>query len=147
MESIEFSTTKSSSLKFVPEAEKSSQETIIQSRFGLLIEKHGRETEYFGTRSVTLGHIDPEMLRIPNKYSKVNISSICTEKTLISEYKFKLFSRHIAIVFLQSTEEVKRKVYVRPAKPSNVIERISAHAGSILKVIEQQYGLAESSGY
>ena len=133
--------------EIVPETDYVSRGTVPESRFVLTIKNHGEESEYFKARLVILGHLDPDKPRVVSEAPIVLKSSIRLLLTIISSYRFPVWSRDITLAFFQSKEILKRDVYVRPPEGENVLQQIGAPAGSILKAVKPQYGLAESPGY
>ena len=91
--------------------------------------------------------MDPDKPRIVNEAHIVLRCSIKLALTLIAAHGFELWSRDITLAFLQSKDKLKRDAYVRPSKGEDVLERIGAPSGPILKAVKPQYGLAESPGY
>ena len=112
--------------KIVPESNIEADGAVLRSRLVLTIKNSGEESEYFKARLVILGHLDPDKPRVVNEAPTVNKSSIRTVLTLIASFGFNLFPRDISLAFLQSKDELKRNVYVRPPKGSNVLQTIGA---------------------
>ena len=138
---------KMGTFKFVPESSISKNGTLLHSRFVLTIKNFEEPNQYFKARLVILGHVDPEKPRVVNEAPTVLKSSVRLVLTLIASHSFTVWSRDITLAFIQSKENLKRDVYVRPPKGENILSKIGAPPGSILKAIKPQYGLAESPGY
>ena len=66
---------------------------------------------------------------------------------MIASHDFYIWSRDIASAFIQSKGNLKRVVYVRETKDEQILDRMGAPSGSIVKAIKLQYGLAEAPGY
>ena len=72
---------------------------------------------------IILEHVDPEKSRVVDEAPTVIRSSIRLSLTLIASLGFNLLSRDISVAFLQSKDELKIDVYVKPPKDQNVLRK------------------------
>jgi hypothetical protein len=120
--------------------------TIVPGRFVLAIKtadgsaSGNSGSEILKARFVLGGHRDRDKFKLVHNSTTLKQSSIRIITALASILGFRMWSTDIKQAYLQSAEDLKREIYVRP-------DVMKLPPDELLQVVKPLYGLADSGDY
>ena len=130
--------------EIVPAKDIPTGSVVLGSRFVLVVKEPDSANPRRKARFVILGHKDPEKGRIVHEAPTVTKASIRVLLILSRIHNYPVWSRDVKQAFVQSKENLKRDVYIRPPRNQSVLETLGAEPNSALRAIKPLYGLPEA---
>lgn len=114
---------------------------ILTGRFVLCIKNVNIDQELYMARFVVQGQKDKEKKFIVHDSTNLRQSSTRLLVAIAAIFGFRIWSHDIKQAYLQSSQTLMRKVYLKPSKEFEVSE------GELLELLKPLYGLFDSGDY
>ncbi len=114
---------------------------VLSGRFVLAIKDEGTDKEIYKARFVVRGHRDKLKKYLVHDISVIKQQGIKMLIGIASIFGLRLFSSDVIQSYIQSLENLQRKVLIKPTKEFNL------KPNELLELLKPLYGLAESGDY
>ena len=113
----------------------------LSGRYFLAIKNVETEKPVFKARFVVQGHRDKDKNIIVHNSTNLRQSSTRLIASLAAVHIFRIWSHDVSQAYLQSSEKLMRKVYLRPPKELNL------SSDELIEIIKPLYGLPDAGDY
>ena len=127
--------------EIVPKSSVQEGANILRGRFVLTIKDVGTDKQRRKARYVVQGYRDRMKTSLVHDTSTAKQSSVKILVGISAIYGFRIFSIDVTQAYLQSSENLKREIYVKPSR------EFKLHDGELLKLRKPLYGLPDSGDY
>lgn len=118
-----------------------SDANVFGGCFVLAIKNARTEDELYKARFVVQGHTDIEKKMLVHNRTNLRQGSIRMLIAIAAVFGFRIWSQDVSQVYLQSTQNVMREVYVKPTRELNL------SSDQLLGLLKPLCGLADSGEY